>query len=179
MNKILRCKAKVYAGGGIFLCALLLSMAPATTGSYRSVAAQDVNVPKFFSTKINVSNLEKSLDFYTRIMGLKVTARVGNDRFAEIVLTRTGEGAGASEQALILVYSEDQEKPLDLGNAFNNLLFVFPDLKECLKQLDAAGYVVTGSREPRPLSIPFAKAVTILYTKDPDGYTLELVQYFN
>ena len=69
-------------------------MAPATTGSYRSVAAQDVNVPKFFSTKINVSNLEKSLDFYTRIMGLKVTARVGNDRFAEIVLTRTGEGAG-------------------------------------------------------------------------------------
>ena len=179
MNKVLRFKTKICMGGGIFFCALLLSMAPTAIGSYRPVVAQEISGPKFFSTKINVSDLEKSLDFYTRIMGMKVTLRVGNDRFAEIVLTRTGEGAGASEQALILVYSEDQEKPLDLGNAFNNLLFVFSDLKECLKQLDAAGYPVTGSREPRPLSIPFAKEVTILYTKDPDGYTLELVQYFN
>lgn len=163
----------------IAMSAFLLSALPPSPAGYRQALAQEAHAPKFFSTKINVSNLEKSLDFYTRIMGLKVTGRVENAKIVEVVLTRTGEGAGASEQALILYYAKDRKEPPVHGNTFNNLLFVFPDLKECLKLLDAEGYTVTGSREPRPVPVPFAKAVTVLFTKDPDGFTVELVQYFN
>ena len=160
--------------GALFFFAL-----PIDVGGVRIVLAQETSVPTFFSTKINVSDLDRSVEFYTKIMGMKITARVGNDRITEVVLTRTGEGAATSEQALILYHDKHRAEPLVLGNAFNNLLFVFPDLTECLMHLDAAGYSIRGSREPRPAPPSFARAVTILYTNDPDGYTIELVQYFN
>jgi len=138
-------------------------------------------VPKFFSTKINVANLEKSTDFYTRVLGLKLTGKVDNARIAEVVLTRTGGSeVGASEQALVLYYDKQRKEPLALGTDFNNLLFVFPDLNPVLAKLDAEGYKTTGERKLKPLtSVTFAKSVMIVMSKDPDGRTIELVQYGN
>ena len=143
-----------------------------------SAQEQEPGIFNFFSTKINVRNLDKSEEFYTGILGFKVTARVENDRIAEVVLTRGGEGAATTEQALILYYEKDRKEPLVSGNALNNLLFVFPDLTDCLNKLDAGGYQVKGSREPMPAPPPFGKAVTILFTTDPDRNVIELVQYF-
>lgn len=138
-------------------------------------------VPKFFSTKINVADLEKSTDFYTRVLGLKLTGKVDNARISEVVLTRTGGSeVGASEQALVLYYDKQRKEPITLGNDFNNLLFVFPDLAPVLAKLDAEGYKTTGERKLKPLtSVSFAKSVMILMSKDPDGRTIELVQYGN
>ena len=169
-------RIKVVLSTIVVLGTLMLCLAQA---GFKTAAAQEV--PNFFSTKINVGNLEKSVDFYTRIMGLQLTGKVDNAKISEVVLTRSGGNeVGASEQALILYYAKERKEPIKLGTDFNNLLFVFPDLKELLRKLDAEGYQITGSREMRPLtSVPFAKSVMILFTKDPDGRAVELVQYGN
>lgn len=141
----------------------------------RPAAAADV---QFFSTKINVTDLDRSIEFYTKVIGLKVAART-EGRIIEVLLT-PGEEVLSSTGAFILVYDKERKEPLVVGNGFNNVTFGYPaGLKAPIARLEAAGYKVRGSAELRPSPTPMAKFIAVAFTKDPDGYTLELLQRAN
>jgi catechol 2,3-dioxygenase-like lactoylglutathione lyase family enzyme len=132
--------------------------------------------PQFFSTKINVANLQRSTDFYTKVMGLtyigRVNIRPGSE---EVLLSPNGK---ALNQLLILYFERDRKEPLIHGTLFNNMVFVYTDLSEFIQRFKAAGYTLTsGSGEARPSPVTFAKSVKIATAKDPDGLNLELIQF--
>lgn len=153
----------------------VLSIVILVPGFGRPAAAADV---QFFSTKINVTDLDRSIEFYTKVIGLNLAART-DGRIIEVLLT-PGVDNLSSAGAFILVYDKERKEPLVVGNGFNNVTFGFPGgLKDPIARLEAAGYKVRGSADLRPSPTPLAKFIAVAFTKDPDGYTLELLQRVN
>jgi catechol 2,3-dioxygenase-like lactoylglutathione lyase family enzyme len=132
--------------------------------------------PQFFSTKINVSDLQRSTDFYTKVMGLTYIGRVNiKPEIAEVLLSPNGK---ALNQLLILYFDKNRKEPLNEEASFNNMVFAYADLNKFIQRFKAAGYTLTsGSGEARPSPVAFAKSVVIATAKDPDGFNLELIQF--
>jgi catechol 2,3-dioxygenase-like lactoylglutathione lyase family enzyme len=131
--------------------------------------------PKFFSTTINVSDLQRSAEFYTKVMGLTLIGRItSKPGVEEVLLSPNGE---ALNELLILSHAKDRKEPLISGNLGNSMAFVYADLNEFIHRFQAAGYTLTsGSGEAHPSPV-IAKSVIIATAKDPDGYDLELLQF--
>ena len=121
---------------------------------------------------LRVGNLDKSLDFYTRVLGMQLLRK--ND-YPEGKFTLAFVGYGAeSEQAVIeLTYNWGVDK-YDLGNAYGHIALEVDDAyAACDKIREAGGKVV---REAGPMK--HGKTV-IAFVDDPDGYKIELIQSKN
>ncbi len=127
-------------------------------------------------TKINVTDLPRSIDFYTKVMGLKISATTDFPSSSETLLTRSG---AYNEDTILLTYVKKRTEPLVHGNAFNNLTFIIDNFDEVVGRMEAAGYVVTGKRTALKSPVPYAKTLSMAFTKDPDGYVIEIIQFFN
>ena len=154
-----------------------------TTASFMILAAPataaETSPIQYFSTKINVTDLDRSIAFYSTFVGLTEAARsAGTSPVVEVLMTKSGAKGAATEPAVVLAWQRARKEPLVLGNAFNNITFVVTDIKATVKALEAAGYKITGSPEPRPSPTPAAKQIAVVFTKDPDGYSIELLQRF-
>jgi len=114
---------------------------------------------------IGVSDLAKSADFYSRVLGMKQTATFKVDYMDEIMLAHEGRNA------VILMHYTD-------GSARNykdnpvKLVFYVTDPVAVTNRFRAEGLKV--SREPAP-SEGLGGAVVAL-AKDPDGYVIELIE---
>lgn len=156
----------------LFIGALFLTAPhmPAVGGAAASEAE-----PRYIGfTKLNVTNLDASVKFYTTVMGLKVSAVVDMPTINETILTRTG---GGDEEALVLVYNKKPAQPFVLGNAFNNVTFRTNDFEGVIKRLEAAGYPITAKRQQVPSSVPYGAKMSYAFTKDPDGFSIEILQF--
>jgi len=125
-------------------------------------------------TKINVADLTRSIDFYTKIMGLKVSAVYDGPAVNETLLTRTG---GGDEEALGLVYRKNSTESFVHGTAFNNITFRTHDFEGVIKRLEAAGFPITAKKQRVPSSVPYGSKMSYAFTKDPDGFTIEILQF--
>jgi len=160
------CKAAFFAGG------LFLTM-PHLTNSATAIASEAE--PRYIGfTKLNVTNLDASVKFYTTVMGLKVSAVVDMPTVNETILTRTG---GGDEEALVLVYNKKASQPFVMGTAFNNVTFRTNDFEGVIKRLETAGYPITAKRQQVPSSVPYGAKMSYAFTKDPDGFTIEILQF--
>jgi len=123
-------------------------------------------------TKINVSNLERSQEYYTKMMGLKVAQvqKLGGG-LTQVFMTQSGD---PFEQAFVLVHRADQ--PVTHGNNLL-LVFIFDDIKKHIKALQDAKYEVTSINDKVDLPNFYVPGVSVGMTKDPDGYRIEMVQY--
>ena len=127
---------------------------------------------RLLHTMLRVGNLDKSLDFYTRVLGMQLLRK--ND-YPEGKFTLAFVGYGAeSEQAVIeLTYNWGVDK-YDLGNAYGHIALEVDDAyAACDKIREAGGKVV---REAGPMK--HGKTV-IAFVDDPDGYKIELIQSKN
>ena len=121
---------------------------------------------------LRVGNLDKSLDFYTRVLGMQLLRK--ND-YPEGKFTLAFVGYGAeSEQAVIeLTYNWGVDK-YDLGNAYGHIALEVEDAyAACDKIREAGGKVV---REAGPMK---HGNTVIAFVDDPDGYKIELIQSKN
>ena len=121
---------------------------------------------------LRVGNLDKSLDFYTRVLGMQLLRK--ND-YPEGKFTLAFVGYGAeSEQAVIeLTYNWGVDK-YDLGNAYGHIALEVDDAyAACDKIREAGGKVV---REAGPMK---HGNTVIAFVDDPDGYKIELIQSKN
>ena len=121
-------------------------------------------------TMIRVSNLDKSLDFYTRLLGMQVL-RQKEYPDGKFTNTFVGYGPEDSHTVIELTYNWEQETPYDRGNAWGHLALEVPDAYATCAALEAEGVSI-----PRPAGPMKHGARVIAFIEDPDGYKIELIE---
>ncbi len=125
---------------------------------------------KFLKTMIRVTDLDRSIDFYTRLLGMKLL-RKRDVRSGRFTLAFLGYGDETRNTVIELTHNWDQDEPYELGNGFGHLAIATPDIQGLCDALEGEGVAI-----PRPPG-PMAHGSTVIaFIEDPDGYKIELVQ---
>jgi len=126
----------------------------------------------FVHASIRSSDLERSIDFYTRLLGLKVLSRREiKQTNAEIVFLQDPDGKGCT---LELTFYRDQKKfvqPEYQERLFDHLGFTVSDINQTIVSLRKEKVIVTD--EPFKLG---RNGPTIAFVEDPDGTLIELIE---
>jgi len=126
----------------------------------------------FTHTSIRVSNMEKSIDFYTRLLGLKLlNRREIPQNNAEIAFLQDPDGKGAK---LELTYFRNQKKFIQAeyeDRLFDHLAFDIKNMDETISLMRREKVTITD--EPFRLS---ATGNLIAFVEDPDGTLIELIE---
>ena len=126
----------------------------------------------FTHTSIRTSNMDNSIDFYTRLMGLKLLNRheiPQND--AEIAFLQDPQGKGAS---LELTWFYKQKKFVQAEyeqRVFDHIAFEIKDMNQTIATMRKNNVTITD--EPYKLS---PTGSTIAFIEDPDGTLIELIE---
>jgi len=126
-------------------------------------------MPRYLHTMLRVGDLQRSVDFYSKAFGMKEIRRrdVPGGKYT---LSFVGYGEEEDNTLIELTYNYGVEK-YELGGAFGHLAVGVPDVAAACEQAAAAGGTIT-----RPAG-PVQHGTTIIaFVKDPDGYSIELVQ---
>ena len=118
---------------------------------------------KYLHTMIRVLDLEKSLEFFTKHLGLKEIRRHDSEqgRFSLIFLA-----SGPDEPPIELTYNWDRREPYSGGRNFGHLAYSVENIYEKCEQLQRDGIEIL--RPPRDGRMAFIKS--------PDGISIELLQ---
>ena len=125
---------------------------------------------RLLHTMIRVFDLEQSLDFYTRLLGMKLLRRKDYPT-GQFTLAFVGYGGEEDHTVIELTHNWPQKEPYKLGNAFGHLAIGVPDIHATCERLAAAGVKV-----PRPPGPMKHGGSVIAFIEDPDGYKIELVE---
>ena len=124
---------------------------------------------RFLHTMLRVGNLDRSIDFYTKVLGMRVL-RSRDVPDGKYTLAFVGYGEESEHTVLELTYNYGTEK-YDLGTAFGHLALEVPDVAQACEAVRAVGGRVT--REAGP--VKFGTTV-IAFVEDPDGYKIEFIE---
>ena len=124
---------------------------------------------RILHTMLRVSNLDKSLAFYTEVLGMKLLRRIDYPE-GEFTLAFVGyqdENAGA---VIELTYNWGVEK-YEIGTGYGHIAIEVADAcKTCELVKQRGGKVV---REAGPMK---HGSTVIAFVEDPDGYRVEFIQ---
>ena len=125
---------------------------------------------RLLHTMLRVRDLDASITFYTKLLGMKELRRneVPGGRYT---LAFVGYDDESSASVLELTYNWDQAGPYNQGDAFGHLAVGMPDVYKACADLKAGGAKIT--REAGPVK---HGTTVIAFVEDPDGYKVELVQ---
>jgi lactoylglutathione lyase len=132
--------------------------------------AGDKNAFRLLHTMIRVKDVEKSIDFYSRHLGMKVLRRKDypSGEFTNVFM---GYGDEDSNTVLELTYNWGQEQPYTHGSGFGHLAVGVPDIYGTCEKMKAEGVSI-----PRPPG-PMKHGTTVIaFIEDPDGYKIELIE---
>lgn len=141
-----------------------------STSAAGSASQEATGKYRFLHTMIRVRDLDKSLDFYTRLLGMKLL-RKKDFPTGEFTLAFVGYGEEESSTVVELTHNWGQKEPYDLGDAFGHLAIAVPDAYKACERLEKEGV-----RIPRPAGPMKHGGSVIAFIEDPDGYKIELVQ---
>jgi len=123
---------------------------------------------KFLHTMLRVGDLDKSINFYCDVLGMKLLRRKDYPE-GRFTLAFLGFGEEKDITALELTHNWDTDS-YDLGNGFGHIAIQVEDVYQACEEIKRKGGVVT--REAGPMK----HGTTILaFCKDPDGYQIELL----
>ncbi|MCZ6510452.1 MAG: lactoylglutathione lyase [Alphaproteobacteria bacterium] len=125
---------------------------------------------RFLHTMIRVKDLDRSIDFYTRLLGMHVIRNTDFEggRFTNVFV---GYGDEDSETVLELTHNWDQEEPYSHGTGFGHLAVGVPDIYATCQALEAEDVNI-----PRPPGPMKHGSTVIAFIEDPDGYKIELIE---
>jgi lactoylglutathione lyase len=118
---------------------------------------------------LRVGNLQRSIDFYTQVLGMKLLRTSENPEY-KYTLAFVGYGNNPEHAEIELTYNWGVES-YEPGTAFGHLALGVPDAYAACEKIKAAGGNVT--REAGPVK---GGSTVIAFVTDPDGYKIELIQ---
>ena len=123
---------------------------------------------RILHTMLRTADLDRSLAFYTEVMGMKLLRRKDYPE-GKFTLAFVGYG-DESEQAVIeLTYNWGVDS-YEMGNAYGHIALEVDDVYEACEQIRQRGGNIT--REAGPMK---AGTTVIAFVRDPDGYPVELI----
>ncbi|MDM8356474.1 lactoylglutathione lyase [Pandoraea communis] len=124
---------------------------------------------RMLHTMLRVGDLQRSIDFYTRVLGMQLLRQSENPEY-KYTLAFVGYGAESENTVLELTYNWGVEK-YEIGTAFGHLAVEVDDAYQACDKIRAAGGKI--SREAGPVK---GGTTIIAFVEDPDGYKIELIQ---
>lgn len=124
---------------------------------------------RMLHTMLRVGNLERSLDFYTNVLGMRLLRQKDypSGRFTLAFVGYEDEDKGT---VLELTHNWDTEK-YDLGTAYGHIALQVEDAAAACEMVRQKGGTVT--REAGPMK---HGGSVIAFVEDPDGYKIEFIE---
>lgn len=116
---------------------------------------------KFNWVTFKVSDLDKSMAFYTEVLNLEIAAKFGNEERQIVML-------GKADETKVELIFEPTAKVENPGKGVS-IGFEIDDLDGLVSKLKESGKDVIGPRTPNP-------HIRYFFVKDPDGYSIQLVE---
>jgi lactoylglutathione lyase len=124
---------------------------------------------RILHTMLRVGDLQRSIDFYTRVLGMKLL-RTTERPDQNYSLAFVGYGSNPDQAEIELTYNHGVST-YELGTAFGHVALQVEDAAAACARIRAAGGTVT--REAGPVK---GGSTVIAFVQDPDGYKIELIQ---
>ena len=126
-------------------------------------------IMRILHTMLRVGNLERSIDFYTNVLGMQVirSTEYPTGRFTNTFVGYVDESQGA---VLELTYNWDTDH-YDIGTGYGHIALAVENAYEACDKIRERGGKVT--REAGPMK---HGTTVIAFVEDPDGYKIELIQ---
>jgi len=124
---------------------------------------------RILHTMLRVGNLQRSIDFYTNVLGMKLLRTRDNPEY-KYTLAFLGFGSNPEHAELELTYNYGVDK-YELGSAYGHIAIGVEDAFKACEAVKAQGGTVT--REAGPVK---GGTTVIAFVRDPDGYMVELIQ---
>lgn len=157
-------------GATLFAFASVLNAANPKSDKKPEQPSMTVEKPRLAYVILRVTDLERSVNFYKQVLGMKEYFRydLGEGR-SEVAVGFEGEHGWFGEGIVLL--HEPNKGPLEHGNAYSRYLLVVPDIYNYFDKLKAAGVQIV-----YPATQLDKFNCIVGFVKDPDGYTIELLQ---
>jgi lactoylglutathione lyase len=124
---------------------------------------------RFLHTMFRVGALQRSIDFYTNVLGMKLL-RTSENADYKYTLAFLGYGSNPDHAEIELTYNWGTDH-YELGTAYGHIAISTEDIYTTCDNVRAAGGNIT--REPGPVK---GGATVIAFVTDPDGYKIELIE---
>ena len=124
---------------------------------------------RILHTMLRVGDLQRSIDFYTTVLGMKLLRTSENAEY-KYSLAFLGSGSNPDHAELELTYNWGTDS-YDMGTAYGHIAISTADIYATCDQVRAAGGNI--SREPGPVK---GGTTVIAFITDPDGYKVELIE---
>lgn len=124
---------------------------------------------RILHTMLRVGDLQRSIDFYTRLLGMKLL-RTTDRPDQKYTLAFVGYGTNPEHAEIELTYNYGVDK-YELGSAYGHIALGVPDVHVTCEAIRAGGGNIT--REPGPVK---GGTTVIAFVTDPDGYKIELIE---
>ena len=123
---------------------------------------------RILHTMIRVGDLDRSIKFYTEVLGMQLLRRkeYPDGRFT---LAFVGFGDESGQAALELTWNWDTDH-YDLGDGYGHIAIELDDVYAAYDAIREAGGTI--SREPGPMK---HGSTVLAFVRDPDGYAIELL----
>ncbi len=123
---------------------------------------------RILHTMLRVGNLQKSIDFYTQVLGMKLL-RQHDYPDGKFTLAFIGYGDEATNTVIELTYNYGVDA-YDLGKGYGHIALGCDDVYATCEKIRTAGGKIT--REPGPM---LHGSTILAFVEDPDGYKIELL----
>jgi lactoylglutathione lyase len=124
---------------------------------------------RLLHTMLRVGDLQRSIAFYTRVMGMQLL-RTTERPEQQYSLAFLGYGSNPEHAELELTYNHGVAS-YDMGSAYGHIAIAVPDARAACEAIRAGGGQVT--REAGPVK---GGSTVIAFVTDPDGYKIELIE---
>ena len=125
---------------------------------------------RILHTMLRVGNLQRSIDFYTLVLGMQLLRMSENPEYKYSLAFLGFDGGNPDQAEIELTYNWGVES-YDMGTAYGHIALGVPDAYAACEKIKAAGGNVT--REAGPV---MGGTTVIAFVTDPDGYKIELIQ---
>ena len=120
-------------------------------------------------TMLRVRDLDKSIDFYTKFLGMTLLRKreVPEAKYTNVFV---GYGPEDTHAVLELTYNWEQDEDYEIGTAYGHIALGVRGIYDICDKLEDAG--VNIPRKPGPVK---HGTTHIAFIEDPDGYKIEIV----